>query len=359
MPSIATTPRGPLGCGSYVCRLVNDGNVIFRSRRAISVAWGRRTGEPSNATLTLPVQGTDLTACCEGQNKIDPLRTELIVTRNGIDIWQGWVMRDVSFHRDNVIVNASDILKWTDRRVLDDNHNFSTVATDLTTIALDYFGDSNLVDLPFVIQSELSGITAKRKVLASEHKYASVALTELYETGLDVTVVAGIVFLGNTVQTCDTLLLRDTHIDGDPEIKTDGDLRATRVIVKGANGIVSIKPDVPPDVCFRSADHVVDDPNILDQESADARASELVAQMSTSYPYFLTIPEGSSLDPKSPVHVNALVPGNIFHIESSSLCVPVGMSMRLIAVDGEAAAGSEQIRVTFEPLEDELMVEAA
>jgi len=351
MPSLAVTSQGPLGCGSYIARLVNDGRVILEARKVTSVLWNRRLDEPSSATLTIPVQGSDLRACCEGPNRIEPLRTELIIERNGIVVWQGWVMRDVAFRRDNIVINAHDILKWTERRLLNDNH--VNVATDLTDIALDYFADSNLSDLPWAIQSIPTGILADRTVLATEHRFASEALKELYDTGLDATVIAGVLLLGPETQTCGTLFLRDTQIDGDPEVKLDGDQRATRVIVKGANGIVSIYPPTPPTVCYRHADYLTSDESILDQASADYRALTLYQRLSSSHPYYISIPQGSSLSPETPIHVNALVPGNIFQFYSQSLCIPIGQAVRLTAVDAEAAGDSEQIRVTFSPIGDD------
>ncbi len=351
MPSLATTSEGPLGCGSYVCRLVNDGDVIYEARKTVSVAWGRRIDESSAATLTLPVQGSDLRACCEGPNKIEPLRTELLVERNGVDVWQGWLMRDVDFRRDTIVLNAHDILKWPERRVLDDSHVYA--ATDLTDIALGYLGDSNLADLPFSISSLPTGVLADRTVLATEYRWASEALDELFKTGLDATVVAGVLYLAPETATCGTLHLRDKQIDGDPEVKLDGALRATRVIVKGGGGIVSVYPPTPPTVCYRAADYVSSDEAILDQASADRRALELYRRLSSSHPYYVSIPQGSSLSPTTPVHVNALVPGNVFQFYSQALCIPIGQAVRLTAVDCEAAGDSEQIRVTFEPLGDD------
>jgi len=352
MPSLATTSNGPLGCGTYVVRLVNDGSPILEARKVTSVTWGRRRDEASVAVVTLPVSGTDLRACCEGVNQIEPLRTEVIIERSGIPVWQGWVLREVDIHRDTISITAHDILGWTERRVLNLDHVATGV--DLTDIALSYIADINRGgDLPFVITSEPTGILADRTVLASEYRFASEALRELFETGLDGTVIAGHLLLGPETQLCGTLTLRDTDIDGDPSIKLDGLLRATRAIVKGGNGIVAIYPSTPPDVCYHAADIVQSDESILDQPSADAAAQLLYAQAATSYPYFLTIPDGSGLSPKAGVHINALIPGAIVQFYSQTLCVQIGMAMRLVSVDVEAAAGSEQVRVSFEPIADE------
>lgn len=351
MVSLAPTAQGPLGCGTYSCKLVNNGVTILEAKRTTSVLWGRRLDEASTATITLPVRGTDLRACCDGANRIDPLLTEVILSRNGIDVWQGWLMRDVTFTRDVIVINAHDILAWTDRRTLKQDH--VDVGVDLTTIAVGYINDINAAgDLPFVIQALLTGITADRTVLASEDRYAGAALKELYETGLDATVVAGILLLGATTETCGGLQLRDTDIEGDPEVKLDGIQRATRVVVRGANGIRSVFPPVPPDVCFLPADFVSEDQQILDQSSADARAEDLFRRLSSNYPYYVQIPQGSSLSPDAPVHINALVPGNVFNYRSDTLCIPIGMAMRLVAVDVECAANNEDVRVTFEPLGD-------
>jgi len=352
VPSLARTTQGPLGCGSYTARLVNDGQVILDSRRVTSVLWNRRADEKSTSTLTLPVQGTDLTACCESSQRIEPLRTEIIISRDAEPVWQGWLMGDVGFTRDNIVVNGQDILGWTERRVLNSNHVDTNV--DLTNIALSYLGDVNAAsDLPFVIISTLSGVLATRSVLASEYKYAWGPLKELLDTGLDATVVAGVLYLGPETVTCGTLQLRDTDIDGDPELKLDGAQRATRVIVVGGNGIVATYPPAPPDVCYHAADYVQQDDKILDQASADNAAQLLYARLSSSFPYYLSIPQGSTLKPSAPVHINALVPGNVFQVYVGSLCLPVGMAMRLTALDVEVGpGGSEQVRPTFEPLGD-------
>ncbi len=351
MPSRATTSHGPLGCGSYVARLVNDGQPIFRARKTISVLWNRRKGEPSAATITLPVSGTDLRACCNGVNKIDPLRTELIIERDGLPVWQGWVMNDITIRRDTITVNAKDILGWTERRILNLDH--VSAGLDLVTIGLSYIADVNaLGDLPFVITAEPTGILADRTVLASEYRYASDPLKDLYNAGLAATVIAGHLLLGPEMQTCGTIQLRDTDIDGDPEIKLDGLQRATRVIVKGANGIVSVYPAEPPDTCFHGADFLLDDQSILDQASADATAALVYDSFSSSFPYYVSIPEGSGLKPSAGVHINALIPGAIVQFYSQTLCVEIGMAMRLVAVDVEASAGVENVRVTLERIGD-------
>src|SRR3990172_3806524 len=338
MPSIAVTSQGPLGCGNYVVRLVNDGRPILEARAVTSIVWTRRPNEASTATVTIPVRGTDLRACCEGANRIEALRTEIIIERDGIAVWQGWLIRDAIFSRDTIIVNAHDILAWTERRTLKTNH--VDVGVDLTTIALSYFADINSAgDLPFEISSMLSGVTADRTVLASEDKFASEALSELYSTGIDITVVAGAIILGPDTATCGPLHLRDTDIDGSPEIKLDGDQRATRVVVRGGNGIRSVYPPGPPTVCFHAADFVSSDEQILDKSSADNRAQELFERLSSSYPYFLTIPQGSALRPSAPVHINALVPGNLVQFYSQALCIEIGQAFRLTALDVEAAAG--------------------
>lgn len=351
MPSLATTSNGPLGCGTYVARLVNDGGPILTARKVVSVLWNRRKGEPSAATVTLPVSGTDLRACCDGANKIEPLRTELIIERNGIPVWQGWVMNDITFRRDTITVNAKDILGWTERRILDSDH--VAVGQDLVTIGLSYIADINSAgDLPFVITANPTGILADRTVLASEYRYASDPLRDLYTAGLAATVIAGHLLLGPEMQTCGTIQLRDTDIDGDPEIKLDGLQRATRVIVKGANGIVSVFPPTPPDVCFHAADFIHDDQNILDQASADATAELIYDAFSSSFPYFVSIPEGSGLKSTAGVHINALIPGAIVQFYSQTLCLEIGMAMRLVAVDVEASSGVENVRITLERIGD-------
>lgn len=355
MPSLATTSKGPLGCGAYTVRFVNDGVPILESRRVTSVVWSRRLDEVSTATIAIPVGGTDREACCEGAALIQTLRTEVIVERNGLAVWQGWVMRDVTFTRDTILVNAHDILMWTERRTLKQNHTHVNV--DLTSIALDYFADINSTgDLPFQIDSTLTGVLGTRTVLASEDKFASEALGELYGTGLDVTVVAGAILLGPETTTCLAQVLRDTDFDGSPEIKLDGAQRASRVVVRGGNGIRAIyppDPPPPPPGCFHAADIVVTDEQILDLVSAQHRAQELYELASTSHPYFVNIPQGSGLNPDAPVHINALIPGRVFQFYSQSLCLRIAMAIKLVAVDVEAASGSEQVRVSFEPLGDD------
>jgi len=352
MGSLAPSTRGPLGCGSYSVRLVNDGRPILETKRVTSVVWGRRLDEVSTATITIPVAGTDLRACCERANLIEPLRTEVEITRDGFVVWVGYLMRDVTFSRDHIIINAHDILGWTERRVLG-NHDY--VATDLLDIALGYLADPNLDDFPWlslIAQATPTGILADRKVLASEYRFASDPLGELYETGLDITVAAGRIYIGPEVATCGHIVLRDTDFNGSPEVKLDGLERATRVIVKGANGIVSVYPPEPEPHCYRDADHVSEDQDILDQASADARAQSLYARLSSSYPYYVHIPQGSGLRSTAGVHINALIPGNKFQFESKTLCIPIAMGMRLVALDVEASSGSEQVRVTLEPLGD-------
>ena len=111
MPSLATTLQGPLGCGNYSVRLVNDGQPILAPRKVTTVLWGRRLDEASNATITIPVAGTDLRACCVGGNRIETLRTEVIISRNGLDVWQGWLLPATKFRRDTITIEATEPAK--------------------------------------------------------------------------------------------------------------------------------------------------------------------------------------------------------------------------------------------------------
>ena len=349
MPSLATTVAGPLGCGTYTVQIVNAGQPILESKRVISVGWGRRLDEPSTASVFIPVQGTDLRACCTGVNRIEPKRSEVIIRRNGVPVWQGWLLRDISIGRDMISINAHDILGWTEARTLKMDHVYT--ATDLTDIALGYFADVNAAgDLPIVITSEPSGVLGDRTVLSTEDRYAGAALRELYESGLDATVIAGHILLGPETPTCGNIWLRDTDIDGDPELKMDGVQRATNVIVRGANGIRATYPPTPPDTCMLPSDYVHTDENILDQASADDAAMQLYDRLGSAFPYYLSIPEGSSLRPSAPVNVNALIPGTTVQYTTNALCLAVAQSMRLTSVDVDASGESEQVRVTLEPL---------
>lgn len=352
MPRLARTAQGPLGCGLYSVRLINDGVPILEARKVTSVTWGRRNqGETSTATVTIPVQGTDLRACCGNTNRIDTLRTEVEVSRNGEVVWLGWLLRDVKFTRDTIVVNAHDIMGWTERRTLKLDH--VNVGVDLASIALDYLADVNGAgDLPFSIQAAATGIVGDRIVLASEDRFASEALKELFDTGLDATVVAGVLYLQPETATCGTVVLRDADFDGDIEITMDGAQRATNVIVKGANGIRAQYPLTPPDVCYHAADYVQSDDNILDQTSADAAAVDLYQRLSSSHPFFVTIPQGNSLSPRAAIHINALIPGTVVQFYSQALCMPVGQAQRLTSLDVEAAAGAESVRPFFEPVGD-------
>lgn len=365
MPSIAPTLNGPLGCGSYTVRLVNDGAPILQTKRVTTVLWTRRIDEASTATVTIPVSGTDLRACCDGVNRIEPLRTEVIIDRDGRPVWQGWIMSDIEIQRDAIIVNAHDILAWTERRVLNLDH--VDVGVDLTDIALGYIADVNSAgDLPFVITSSPTGITADRTVLTTEYQFAWEPLQSLLESGLDATVIAGHLLLGAETAICGTLQLRDTDVDGSPELRMDGAQRATRVIVKGGTNedggdqVIAIYPSEPPDVCFHAADYILEDEEILDQNSADAAAEELYQRLSSSYPYYLGIPEGSGLNPHAPVDINGLIPGAIIQFYSQTLCLDVGMAMRLVGLDVEVTSGVESVRIVLEPIGDnEVLPDAA
>lgn len=342
--------KGPLGCGAYTARLVNNGKPIAESSRVTTAQWNRRSNEPSTAVIALPTVGTALEACCQGIDRLEALRTEVILTRNGVDVWQGFIMDDVSFRRDTIVINARDIMGWLERRRLRQNHAYANI--DLTDIALGFIADVNSAgDLPFTVDAEDSGVLATRTVLANEYRYAWDPFRELLETGLDATVIAGVLRLGPELQLCGPIHLSDQHLEGDPEIKTDGRQRASQVVVKGANGIVGVFPAVvDAALCFYPADYVVTDERILDQSSSDARAESLYNDMSSSYPYFVAAGEGASLKPNAPVHINALAPGAIVQYHTDSLCVELDMAMRVSAVDVDVAPGIEQVRVTLEPL---------
>lgn len=278
-----------------------------------------------NFSATLGGVGREI--CCDIYENLYQWGTEVHVIRDGYTAWIGPVI-EVLFSYGRVDVTAADLSAWWDRRVLPDL-NFQDL--DLADIFVAMHEAAMEPDLtPCVeISARQSGIRGDREVLGGDCRLASDELAELARTGVDWTAYGRTIEVGGRDLGEDRrqIVLAEDDFANPPAIRARGNDQATKVIVKGAEGIIAMAQDDDYIDYYGLLVRVFDESQfILDQDSANEAANTRLDLLKD--PVFL---EGnfSALKPSAQVCSWELLPGTEVLLQDSSLCRPFSTSFRL------------------------------
>ena len=325
-------------------RVVRAGRVIYETDR-FNCGWGRANDDISTATFTLPADGD----CCpeDIHARADMVEFE----RNGEVAWAGYCQRPVV--TDGVqSLEAVDLLDGYQRRVIRDTINVT--ATDISDIAEAVMTSADDGDpIPVVRVFSPSGIIADRLYPASDYRIAWDALkNDLLNIGLDLTMVGTLLYGGPLEgRNLKPLVLRDSMILGKPVKGEDGAAYANRIIVKGANGLVSIYPPGPPvaPYPYPLTEAVVDANDVADQVSLDALAKQHY-DLRSAVPRFVSMDQGVALRHDSPYPLRSYIPGRMMDVGLTVGCDPIQQGMRLQSVAYTLTGGREEVKIAAVPI---------
>lgn len=306
--------------------------------------WDRRLDDVSEATLTIP-PGAD---CCGKLADIWPWRHELAISRDGDEVWTGPI-RVIADCTSGMIVKATDVLGWLQRRVIHEDHDWTVNLLGAVQAAEELIQDGFAPDDPDVLRHLFTvgtGVVGGRSYVA-DSKYVIDALADLAKGSLDFTTIGRrIVLMPSGHELGRTTLVTCDHFAGDVCTSVDGDDAATRTIVTGV-GVTGTAGGVDP--YFGLVELLVDDQRIGRQATADDQAAGLLEGRNPP-PLLVQPPQGSGLAPDAPICLSDLVPGVTVPVSVNCTCRAALQDMRLTQLTVNVSADGETLAPTLAPL---------
>lgn len=316
------------------------------SKYEISGQWTRIMDETSYAEVT--VSG----ACCECR----PVAWahEMAIFRDGDTnpTWRGPI-QTVEDRGTELFITAADKSMYWRRRQTTRVHDFLEVPIDLAELFNRLIEDANTYVWTGLDSAPATptGIEIFRYI----EKNVNIArfIDEIGQGGLDWTVVGSLVYAGGLRNSppAATPLNTRTHWEEQPVVYWDGARRVTRVIARGADGIMVIYPntDEPiPDPVYGVLEEELDYPDVTDPTELFLLAYSYYMENKGDQPSIVT--GDTALSNRFPYEVKTLVPGRLFYVMVEQDCATYPLVLQLYAVHGEFENGQEVgVRIDLQP----------
>lgn len=363
--NVAEGLRGRLGCGDpavFISFRCGATVCAIPTEAIVELSYDRRLNEISEANLEIAVTGDAFSACCECLAEVEPWCHELHIWRDGAEQWVGPI-QTITYTYESVKIFAKDVLAWTEVFVppINIDYMLNPLGYDLAEIAQDvveqaYAENEFACELNYLqVETDPTNIFTRRFFPAFTGTSFDF-LDALADTGVFYTTIGRTIFIaapldGNIFGLTRLALLTDEHIMGNLEVRKDGELQGNRFFVHwdGDLGVPEIA-DATEKYCAGPIDRLVDGGGIADEDSAQQAADSYLAAQSIA-PRILEIPPGSRLAPETPVELGKMVPGAIFDVSVTKMCVAITRSFRLQRVEvAYSPDDGEEVLVTLEPL---------
>ena len=331
---VSCKPGDTLGDGSdlRVLLMSRGAGAVVAELLPISGSFTRELDATSSLSMKGVVGGRLAEVCCDGWQDIRPWATEILVFRDGRDVWAGPVT-DVVFNYGGVSIEADDLTAWWDRRVLPDlsysGVDMGVIFQGIHTAAMAPDPSPNII-----LSVENTGIIGTRSVRANTYTYASDVLHELAKTDLDFTAYGRTVLVrGAELDAAPFLTFFDEHWTEPPSVHQRGNEQATVVVVRGT-GVQSVA--VAPANYLDYYGYLVrtfDESTIQDQGTCDRAAASRLDLLKD--PLYIDTPSGAHLKTSAPITLPQLIPGMRIRVDTQSTCFKVVADFRLkkVSVD--------------------------
>lgn len=308
------------------------------------IQWGRKIDAISTSTITYVVSDD---SCCEQLGVLEPIAHKIGIKRNEELAWYGW-LENVEYGRNEIIVNSFDALGWLQRRVIRDDLSWTNA--DLTTIFTDIYNNALSIDpISAEIVQYPSGTTATREEKQSAFRVAWSAVSEMLDTGLDITVF-GQKILAGVIPTTRPIELTLNDMQGDVRVQKAGKAYGNRIISDANDATVGVYPPGPAtgNAIYPLTEVVIRDGQLQDQASAD-NAAKSRYEYSRYVPRLVTTQDALVLNPNFNAKVNELIPGMKVIIDTTGICYVTRQEMRLGSIDVSVSGGSEKVSISLQP----------
>lgn len=338
-----------IGCGSATYTITDrGGGTVAASGILTRVEYNRILNDSSDATVTIGVSGE---GCCDGLGAIRTWRHKLNIYRNDEFMWSGFVV-NVDWKRDEVVVQATDIIGLMDRRV--PHQGFDFRAVDATTVAATLITDALEPDDPGhkVTIASLSGVEHTR-IYEKWVGQTGDHLRDLSDTGMGFTAVGNnVVLMGDAF--CDVVgRLSDADLPEGLTVSEDGGHLATRRIVAGTDQGSAVGAWGGVNSYYGLLEIYSEQNSITDRTSAQQAAYGALQGALTAPVYIDT--QNVTLAPHANVDVAQLVPGWCLDITSALTCRTITQRLKItglkITEDGSQERVTVQVAATGNELE--------
>lgn len=312
---------------------------------------------PSDGTFTRELQATSTlstSAAIGGRpdapdarswDLVVPWATEFLVTRDSRDAWGGPVTEAV-FSVGDVKSTAADLSAWWDRR-----RTIGAVYTDedASVIFVKLHESAMAVDpvANWHVSSALCHKMTSRTYLASDEGYVVDDLRELADTYVDWTMYSRtLIACGPEIRSDSFLLLTDEMWSTPPLVKLRGNDQATRVIVKGKDGLVAVATADQAHLDYYGLlERVFEESSIADQASLNANAKARLEMLQD--PTYIETPTNATLLPSAPISFSSLIPGLRVRVHATATPRQLVADFRLSKV---TAGFDGKVSIDLQPL---------
>lgn len=348
---------GELGCGSYDAYILpRGGGSIIVPVPWSQLTWARVLDDTSPASLD--AAGGVEVGCAPALRGVLPWRHELAIYRDGVLVWVGPVTAPASQpaqDAQSLHIDARDLSAWWDHRRIHNDHDYSTMPTDIASIfqalAADAMAPDNSPGL--TVTATPTGILGSVIILAEQQLIAGPSLRDLANAGIDWTIVRRNVLAGGTsIAAPDLGNLTDDSFTTPPKVILDGTAQANSWTVIGAgtgtdgNAIFAQATDADAADADGLLESVESVSTLQNYNSVLAAADSNLAL--TSAVVGVT---GAILSPQAAVEMDDLIPGALCTLALEQTILPVFGRFRLqqVTVTANSSDGTEQVSCDFQP----------
>jgi hypothetical protein len=322
-------------------------------RNVTNLRWSRSLNAISEANATVATgQHAD---CCELLGSIGVWGHSLVMTRNGVRVWEGPIT-DIEWSRGSVLISAHDVLGWALKNVTDAARE--TVAPGFRAVDELYddigkvFADHNPNVLAHL--TRLGGGTGPqvaREVKAYGGDFAD-QFNEMVKAGANFTTVGRriVVWPNTTVMARLPTLYPLRWISGDVKVRERGldlSVRTIGVNDEGLSGVAAGSTSVHP--FYGQIEDVVS------SSAPDANSLAIVAEQYREAhfpaPLSVEVPSGSVLSCDAPYDIRELVAGSMVNVKiDEGLCRKVEQTQQLASLEVSQDKDGEKVAITVAPV---------
>lgn len=356
VPMAAPTPApgpcrngGVLGSGADLrVMLLTRGarSLVTEVSGAVSGSFTRVRVDTSELRMQCNIGGRPDAPDCGPWAEARPWAHEILVMRDGRDAWCGPIT-EIALGVEKVDVVGADPTAWYDRRRVPDLAFTGADPVDIVAALHEAAMAPDPID-NFLLDLHPTSIRTDRTYDGAEHEYVSDAIKELADTYIDWTMFSRtLIVTGDDAFAADGyLLITDEMWSTPPTIKERGNEQATRVVVKGKDGLVGVATAPQSYIDFYGLlERVFEETALEDQASVDASAQARLAVLME--PLYIEPPSGATLVPSAPIRFDLLIPGITVRVQSTATCRTIVADFRLAKV---TAGFDGKVTVDLEPL---------
>lgn len=350
-----------LGCASEydVYVLDRSGTVPLRQLPFTGLTWNRKMDDVSNATIRLDlVNGNDPEGCCAAVQGLYRYAYEIGIYRDTFLVWQGPVV-EVLAKGENIEIRAEDKMTWLKVRPIWTYLNYPDPGEDCANIFNDIvenaMGPDNVPGL--IATATATGVRAAREYKTNPPQYAFDAIQELARTGVDYTMIKGVMVAGSFVVPASPIAyFTDQALAALPDNEWLGTNFATQVYVSGdpEQNLLGVYGGIDPLAGLVVRIYQEDD--IKDQNSLNQNAKSRWELMSSGQ---LLSSSQITLDPTAPLPIELAVPGAVIDLRLTETCFPIFGQFRLLEMETTVSSSGdgveETVNVTIEPVGTEIV----